>query len=354
MTPPPEKQKQKPTIPRAAGVATLADVAAAAEVSISTAGRVLRGSSLPVATKVAERVREAATRLGYVPNVAARSLRGAQPRMVGLVVGDMLDPYYGEIAEVVTQAAETRHGMLAIVCNMQRDPRLELKYCRQLWEHRVAGLILTGGGFDQHVCMDELSALTHGMQAAGVVVATLGPRFLEAPVFSPDNAQVGRAAARPLLAAGHRQIGIVTGPSRSETARQRLEGSLAALREQGASVEVRHADFTDESVAAAIAGLVGNNPGLTGILAGSDYMARVCMAWLAAHGLPVPARMSVVGIGNTPAARSVPRLTSIDIQLAACSRAALEAIAAGVAAPAMPFVSPDAEVRAGETVARPG
>ena len=47
--------------------------------------------------------------------------------------------------------------MLAMVCNMQRDPLLELKYCRQLWEHRVAGLILAGGGFDQVTHRDQLA-----------------------------------------------------------------------------------------------------------------------------------------------------------------------------------------------------
>ena len=206
--------------------------------------------------------------------------------MIGLVVGDMLDPYYGEIAEVVTQTGRVSHGMLAIVCNMQRDPLLELKYCRQLWEHRVAGLILTGGGFDQHVCAEDLAALIRSMKDSGVAVTALGPRFMDIPVFSADNEAVGRVAAEHLLAAGHRHIGIVTGSTRSETARLRLEGSLAALRGQGARVAVQHADFARESVTAAIASLMQANPGLTGILAGSDIMARVAMEWLRATDSP--------------------------------------------------------------------
>ncbi len=119
-------------------VATLVEVAKAAGVSVSTAGRVLRDADYHVDPALGERVREAAARLGYVANVLARSLRGGTPGLVGLIVGDMLDPYYAEIAEAVTQHAESTHGLLALVCNMQRDPLLEIKYCRQLWEHRVA------------------------------------------------------------------------------------------------------------------------------------------------------------------------------------------------------------------------
>jgi LacI family transcriptional regulator len=340
---------------RAATVATLADVAARAGVSISTAGRVLRQSTLPVAANVAERVRKAAAELRYVPNVAARSLRGAQPRMIGLVVGDMLDPYYGEIAEVVTQTAESSHGMLAIVCNMQRDPLLELKYCRQLWEHRVAGLILTGGGFDQHVCAEDLAALIRSMKDSGVAVTTLGPRFMNIPIFSADNEAVGRVAAEHLLAAGHRNIGIVTGSTRSETARLRLEGSLVALREQGASTAVQHADFARESVIVAIASLMQANPGLTGILAGSDFMARVAMEWLEANGFAVPQDVSVVGIGNTALAELSPHLTTVELHLAACSRAALDHIAARSAGtrPA-DFIPPQVSIVLGVTVARLG
>jgi LacI family transcriptional regulator len=77
---------------------TLADVARVAEVSLSTAARVLRDPATKVAPDLVERVRLAARELDYVPNVLARSLRGGTPTMVGLIVGDMLDPYYGAIA----------------------------------------------------------------------------------------------------------------------------------------------------------------------------------------------------------------------------------------------------------------
>ncbi len=182
---------------------TLADVASSAGVSVSTAGRVLRDEGWPVEESLKERVRVAADLLGYVPNVMARTLRAGAPAMVGLVIGNMLDPYYGEIAEAVTCHSEHTSRMLTMVCNMQRDPRLELDYCRRLWEHRVAGLVLAGGGFDQFTHHDELAALVEKMERGGVVVATLSPRDLDVPSFHVDNTEVGRRkgkSCRPAVA----------------------------------------------------------------------------------------------------------------------------------------------------------
>jgi LacI family transcriptional regulator len=322
------KSSAKLRAPADAAVARLVDIAREAGVSISTAGRVLRNSHLPVAPAVADKVRDAARRLGYVPNLLARNLRGAAPRTVGLVVGDMLDPYYGTVAEAVTERAESEHGLLAVVCNIQRNPLLELKYCRQLWEHRVAGLILTGGGFDQHQCAAELAELTRGMQAAGVIVCTLGPRFIEAPAFCVDNEAAGRMAATQLLAAGHRRIGVVNGNARSETGRLRLAGCLAALAEAGVEPRLREVGYRADAVAEVMPDLVGEGKAITGILATSDFMSQMVMSWLHAHGVAVPRQVSVVGMRGTDMFSAALRLTSVDVQIAACSRAALDHIAA--------------------------
>jgi LacI family transcriptional regulator len=334
-------------------VARLVDVARLADVSVSTAGRVMRGSSLPVASAVARRVNEAARELGYVPNILARSLRGAQPKMVGLVVGHMLDPYYGSIAEAVTHRAETEHGMLAIVCNMQRDPKLELKYCRQLWEHRVAGLILSGGGFDQQLCARELTSLITDMVAAGVVVTSLVPRAVGAPVFSVDDEAAGRAAALHLVKAGHRRVGLVTGAAASETARQRLAGSLAILTDCGAHATVKYAEFSVSSVCTALQEMLTEQPDATAILAGSDFMARTAVNWLASRGIPVPAAISVIGIGGMTVVADPFAITAVDVRLAECSVAALDYIAAGAAEARSPIARFEPLLITGRTVSPP-
>lgn len=318
----------KRTIPRAP---TLNDVAQIAGVSVSTAARVLRQSSYPVDQALQEKVKAAALAIGYVPNLLARNLRGGSATTVGLIVGDIRDPYYGEIASSITERAESEHGMLAIVCNMQRDPVLELSYCKQLWEHRVGGLILAGGGFDQWSYLAELSELVPQIVKSGVMVATLSPRSLAVEKFTVDNRLVGELAANALIEKGHRRIGIILGPLKNEVTQQRLAGVSNRCTEMGVGFSVVHTDYSPESGARAMGQLMEELPGLTGVIAGSYLTAMTAIAKLAESGLNVPGNVSVVGIGSLRARPWYkPELTTIDLGLASCGAGALDLIAARI------------------------
>lgn len=310
---------------------TLADVAAAAGVSVSTAGRVLRDEGWPVEESLKERVRVAADQLGYVPNVMARTLRAGAPALVGLVIGNMLDPYYGEIAEAVTCYSEQTSRMLTMVCNMQRDPRLELDYCRRLWEHRVAGLILAGGGFDQFTHYDELALLVDKLERGGVVVTTLSPRDLDVASFHMDNVDVGRRAARELTAHGHRDIGVLVGPIRNRVLRQRIEGIAEFCETIGIGFHLVETEFGPSWVAPAITQMFRDRPSITGIIAASGVTSINVVHAVTATGRSVPRDVSVVGIGGKAISEwGTPKVTRVDLALETCGKAALDYIAARV------------------------
>jgi len=317
-----------PSLPAARRDPTLVDVARQAGVSVSTAGRVLRDGGWPVDPLLRERVRETALQLGYVPNVLARTLRSGGTALVGLVAGNMLDPYYGEIAEAVTRHAEAAHPMLAMVCNMQRDPLLELKYCRQLWEHRVAGLILAGGGFDQVTHRTQLAVIIEQMKKSGVVVTLLSPRDLDAPQFCVDNRLVGEMAAAELIRHGHRRVGIAIGRVQNLVRRQRLEAMVATFDAAG----VRHTILEPTEPSApetAVSDLLAANRDITGLVASTHMISMGIINEVLRVGLAVPRDISVVAIGNAKLLEwSTPRLTHIDLNLEACGRAALNFIAA--------------------------
>jgi LacI family transcriptional regulator len=312
---------------RAAKAPTLKDVAAQAGVSLATAGRVLRNETYPVDKVLAERVRQVAITLGYVPNVIARSLRGGAPSMVGLIIGDMVEPYYAEIAEAITQHAESTHKALAIVCNMQRDPLLELKYCQQLWEHRVSGLVLAGGGFDQQEHKEALRSLLSRMVQSGVIVTALSPRDLGIPEFAVDNVVVGRMMAEELTKHGHRKIGIISGPPQSPVTQLRVSGAIEAIEKVGGEYEVTNSTLNPGAGAAAVERLVSIRPDLTGFIVGSGSIALGVMRKLRELGRQIPRDASVVTVGNTRLAEwSDPPLVTIDIRLADCGRQALDYI----------------------------
>jgi LacI family transcriptional regulator len=122
-------------------MATVADVAKRAGVSVSTAARVLAGSGY-AAEETRRLVTEAARELGYVPNQIARSLRTNRTRTVGLLVGDVENPFYSAIARHVEAVAKDA-GYHVVLCNSDDDPRVEREYLRLLEGMRVDALIVT-------------------------------------------------------------------------------------------------------------------------------------------------------------------------------------------------------------------
>lgn len=337
--------------PKRTASPTLVDVAREAGTSVSTAGRVLRDGGWPVDAELKLRVRHAAAQLGYVPNMLARTLRAGAPALVGLVVGNMLDPYYGEIAEVITRRAEAEHRMLAMVCNMQRDPELELKYCRQLWEHRVAGLILAGGGFDQVTHQATFNSIMKQMMQNGIAITTLSPRRAGIQHFCVDNEHAGRLVAAELVAHGHRQVGIAIGQMLNEVRRQRLNGMLAMLREAGVAHHIVGPQQELEPQLA-VSAMLKDRPDITAIVVSSHMISLGIIDGIFQAGRSVPLDISVVCIGDPKLAGwAAPKLTYVDLQLEACSRAALDYIAtrvAGGAVSANPPLQP--ELVRGESV----
>lgn len=307
--------------------ATLNDVAREADVSLATAARVLRGDDYPVAAERKERVFKAAQKLHYVPNLLARVLKGGSHRSIGLVVGDMSDPYFGEIAQAVSVTAQSR-SLVAIVANMHRDPQLEITMCQELWEHRVNSVILAGGGFDQITYNDKLLGLVRRLQRMNIVVVSLTERALPVPCFSADNEQAGRMAAAHLLENGHSEVGIIVGPATSQVTRRRLEGSGTVFAAAGVIPKVVYTDFGDTAGEDAVGELLGVEPRITAIITSGDNVGVGVAHRLRLMGRRVPDDVSVLSIGNTYFGRlSYPKLTAIDVHLSECGAAAVNYIA---------------------------
>jgi LacI family transcriptional regulator len=306
---------------------TLVDVARVANVSVSTAGRVLRNAEYPVDPKLKLKVEAAAKTVGYVPNLIARRLRGGGQQIIGLVIGSMLDAHYGIIAETVTERAESVHSTVAIVCNMQRDPLLEIKYCRKLLEYRVGGIILSGGGFDQWTHHRELVDTVEELKRSGISVVSLMPRGLDVPVFSADNETIGVTMADFVIANGHKKVGILLGPARNDITKLRMQSMSSLLSGNMVDFAISHIESTPEAGAEAAAQMLARNPDFTALIAGSDAIAFGVVAYLKEKGIDVPGRISVMGLGNTSLAKlSSPTLTTVEMNFALAGQEALDFI----------------------------
>ncbi|TDE27360.1 LacI family transcriptional regulator [Nonomuraea mesophila] len=321
---------ERPSVP---SPPRLVDVAEAAGVSLATASRAMTGST-GVSAEVAAHVQAVASRIGYVPNSHARALAGGRVSMVGLIVHDVGDPYFGEIARGVLHETELR-GYLALISQTQRDPRAELARIRALRAHRVRLLVMAGSGYVQATRGGTeggagMAAEVRSFTAAGGRLAVIGRHHLPVDAVLPDNAAGGATLMRHLIGLGHRRLGVLGGPPNLTTVEDRLAGMRTAFGAAGLdwrSVPVVHGDFTWEGGAAATARLMRAHPGLTAVVALNDPMAVGALSWLLNSGRRVPEEISVTGFDDAPVARDVyPALTTIRLPMAGMGKQALDLV----------------------------
>jgi LacI family transcriptional regulator len=203
----------------------LVDVAERAGVSLATASRALAGRD-GVSEEVADRVRQVSRELGYVANPFARTLAGGASSTVGLVVHQVDDPYFSEIAGGVIQLADEQ-SLLVQICHSGRDPEHELRQIRHLIAQRVGIIIVAGSGYSDQQVEAEAKAELGAFQRSGGRVTVIGRHSLGVDAVLPDNEAGGQALGEHLLGLGHRRIAVVAGTGALTTVTDRLAGVAA-------------------------------------------------------------------------------------------------------------------------------
>ncbi|MFG3477553.1 LacI family DNA-binding transcriptional regulator [Streptomyces sp. NPDC047980] len=322
---------------------TLADVAARARVSPATVSRVLNGN-YPVAASTRERVLRAVDELDYVLNGPASSLAAATSDLVGILVNDIADPFFGIMAgaaqTAIGEGASGRAGgeKLAVVCNTGGSPERELTYLTLLQRQRAAAVVLTGGALEDPDHITAMTAKLGKLADAGTRVVLCGrppvPGGAVTATLAFDNRGGGRRLSEHLISLGHRRIGYVAGPAERTTTRHRLEGHRAALEAAraadvasggtGAAGSVPddqerltiHGLYDRRSGYDATLELLRRDPDLTAIVAANDTVALGACAALRDLGLRIPEDVSVAGFDDLPfSVDAVPALTTARLPL---------------------------------------
>ncbi|MET9429420.1 MULTISPECIES: LacI family DNA-binding transcriptional regulator [unclassified Streptomyces] len=330
---------------------TLADVAARARVSPATVSRVLNGN-YPVAASTRERVLRAVEELDYVLNGPASSLAAATSDLIGILVNDIADPFFGIMAgaaqSAIGEGAPGRAGgeKLAVVCNTGGSPERELRYLTLLQRQRAAAVVLTGGALEDPAHTAAMAARFAKLADAGTRVVLCGRPPVEngdaaiAAALTFDNRGGGRRLTEHLLALGHRRIGYVAGPAERTTTRHRLEGhreAMAAAGLAGPDLErlTVHGSYDRRSGYDATLELLRRDPDLTAVVAANDTVALGACAALRDRGLRIPDDVSVAGFDDLPfSVDAVPALTTVRLPLSeAGARAGRLAVGAEAAPP---------------------
>ena len=290
----------RPKKPRSQGLkASLADVANRANSSLATVSRVLGGSQHPVSEATRAKVMKAAEEVGYSANPIARALVTKMTNTIGVIVGDITDPYFAEIARGVEDTAGAQ-GFLTIVCNADRNPAAEAAYFRMLLEHHAAGIMFAGGSYPNVPETKLLNqAVAQAAEARTQIICLADRGFDAVPVISVDNRAALYDMTRHLITLGHERIVFVEGPEGLSTSEQRHEGFEQAMKEAGLEVPARFSGgFGIESGrAAATAMLTRELP--DAIIGAADDTAIGLLMTLRQAGIQIPRRVSIVGIDDT-------------------------------------------------------
>lgn len=317
---------------------TLHDVASAAGVSIKTVSNVVRGQgNFGESTRV--RVEEAVERLGYRPNLAARGLRSGRLGVIGLVVPDIRNPYFAELADAVMRVS-AEHDLMVVIEQSDGDRDTELELLRGRGTRMVDGILFSVFG---------LSSGAEGLaESVTKPVVILGEPVPGWPTdFVSMHHREGVVAATSQLIEDGRQRIAVLGARRDEqvgSAQLRLAGYYDALGEAGiepAPELVVDIDlWTRANGRDAVRGLLGNGVDFDAIIAFNDALALGAIRALEDRGLAIPDDVSVIGFDDIEEARySAPSLSTVRPAVQDLAHTAVQFLLDRIDSAAIPGVS---------------
>lgn len=319
-------------------VSGIYDVARAADVSIATVSRVVNRKR-GVAEPTRERVLAALQRLGYQPHALARGLAAQRSQALGLVITDILDPYFAEIVRGAQEEAEAA-GYVILLGDSSVHAHREDLLVRRLTERRIDALIVASSRTTR-----AYAQLVTSLDVP--VLCINGQRQFFPHSVQIDNRAGARLALQHLIGLGHRRIAHVAGPSGVPTRHERLAGYRAALAEAGIAYEPRlvvSGSGDLESSRDAAGALLALLDPPTAIFAYNDRSAIGCYQAIRDRGLRVVADVSVVGFDDIVMASWVdPPLTTVAQPRAEMGRLAVTLLLGmlrGKAAPAQVVVMP--------------
>ena len=301
---------------------TARDVARLAGVSQSTVSRVLNdsGTSL-ISLSTYQRVREAATRLGYSPHPLARALRGKRTQLIGLIVREIEDPFFAKfIANLSTQARD--RGYQIVLGHAHSDPSRALQMTAVLDARNCDAVLLLGDLRDDGAATQEI------LNVNPVVVALCrGRSVASVPTVNSDNRAGMALLLEHLYALGHRRMAFVSGGWLGDI-RERLEAyhAFRQSRHLADGAGYSQADTNDlDGGYRAMRKLLALPVRPTAVLAADDVMAIGVLKAAGEAGLRVPQDVSVTGFDDIEMTRfTTPTMTTVRQPVEAMSQRAME------------------------------
>ncbi|OLP57517.1 hypothetical protein BJF92_24220 [Rhizobium rhizosphaerae] len=290
-------------------MATIRDVARHAGVAISTVSLALNGTG-PVSAETRARILEAVAAVNYSPNLMAQNLKRGQSKLIGLVLGDLGNPFFGRLLRTVDRKISQADHML-IVADTDSDPDREIRTLNQLKRQRVAGIIMAPLRNDK-----EFVAYLNAMDIP-VVLIDQDVEGARLDFVSSDHQLAAGMLTDYLLRLGHgRRIAYLGGIPGFWTAQQRLIGFRAAMARAGLDVDPELevvADYSAEKAYDQVSRLMSRPVRPTAFLAANNFMAIGALQAVNDLGFRCPEDVSIAGIDGVPWGSVIkPRITTAE------------------------------------------
>lgn len=296
--------------------ATIKDIAERCGVSITTVSRVINNKPEGVGSETRSKIIETIEQLNYQPNSIARSMITKKTHTVALVIPDICNPFFPELARGVEDCC-TQEGYNLFLCNTDGSVEKELSYIKYLRERLVDGIIFTTQN------AEEFNEIFYNLQKDKFPFVFI-ERYIEdmedlIGVFV-DNTQGMYRAVRFLFENGHKNIAFITGPFNTTNAVLRFKGFQQAHLESGMDINyslVKEGDYKLQSGYRQMKELLQENPGkFTAVIASNDLMAIGACNAIKEAGLRVPEDISVIGFDNISFTDICqPRITTVGIPI---------------------------------------
>lgn len=273
-------------------MATIYEVAKLAGVSPATVSRVFNGMGVSAEKAVA--VRDAARQLNFTPNRTARTLRTRASEVIALIIPDIENPYFTELARGVEDVASSA-GYSVVLCNTDAQLDKEAKYLDIAISEHMAGVILAAAS--DHTSLEAILAT-----GRPVVAVDRGTGYdIDGVVMA--NRIAGQAATENLVQAGYRRIACVTGPEHIETAYERAQGWRGVIARDLPDLDpdslLRYSTFRVDGGRAAMEELLALPEPPDAIVAANNLLGVGAIQVLTEHDL-TPPRVGVAVVGSLP------------------------------------------------------
>lgn len=302
-------------------MATIKDIASAAGVSLATVSRVINDGP-KVGKETRERVKKIMREMGYRPNANARALVTQRSASLGVVIAELLDPFFATLAHGI-ESTTRKHNVQILMSAGSIAKETELKAIETLLEHRCEAMVV------HSKALDDDTLIEFAQQVPGFVLINRHIEAISNRCVWLDNEAGGRLMAEHVLHQGHKKLAVISSKYQIDDPVDRLAGIRQAIEAAGMSLPDTHVEFAtpdQEGGERAIQNLLARGVEFSAVLAYNDAMASGAMTMLLDHNIQIPDQVSVVGYDDVLLAKYCrPKLTTLHypIEMMACKAAEL-------------------------------